>query len=520
MPKGDRSNKISIVFDKDRCLHARTVKSSCSFCVDTCPSGAIYASDSRGTPAVEPMLCMSCGQCLSACPLDAFSSPQFTERQLLRRIDRTQAVRLRCFLPYGELEALDLSRETYHLGTCIAALSAGCLVELAMAHPCELATDQCSRCVLFRRVLPTMRHNVLSAARMLADWGRAKNLVESKPLFLWDEEDGSAGSVDMEGFEPAAAETVREQAVAEGHRLGLVGPSGEERNRFADGAKHDADSENAGGADDSAESENNAGLVATDASEAAAETSFYVDAADAVESLEDVRASIRTLFHGRAKRASGGLLPRPELRVRRYKEKHVPLWRDRLHALWSRSTAAGSGHFLWPQHIVNTDVCRACGVCMQMCPTGSIQHTLGDGEFVYEFVPGTCVGCGVCVASCPMGAISRRRQALTQPFYSQECYAMKAEPCPRCGLPVLERDPGPLCCVCASQPDPRAFERTLSKQLGAKVTSGPVGECASSRYGVSNADGRSGRNVVSGSDAQGCSDGARNDDHGSGGDLC
>ena len=444
MAKGDRSNKISIVFDSDRCLHARTVKSSCSSCIDTCPTEAIRKSDKRGMPEIDPTICVNCGQCLSACHLDAFSSPQFTERQLINRIDRGKPLRLRCFLPYGELDELDLNCDTYHLGTCIGALTAGGLFELSLANRCELATDRCRKCVLFPRLAPTMEANVKAASQLLADWDRASNLVESTPLFLTDQ-------TAADQPENAPADT---------------------RSRY--GRESALSNEQTLSADD---------VAAFTHLKDGSGTQNNDDAADAVGAFNDVRSSIRLLFHGRRKRESGGLMPRPELRVRRYKNKHVPLWRDRLQALWRHSESVQGGHYLWPEHIVDKSICRACGVCMQMCPTGSIHHTLGDGEFVYEFSPGTCVNCGVCVASCPKEAIKHRAQALMQPFYLQECYAMKAEPCPRCGLPVLERDDGPLCCVCNDQPKTRDMMRQLGDKLGAGVSCAPVGDFAPEKGG-------------------------------------
>ena len=164
-------------------MHVRSVWAHCSLCIDSCPSGSIYTEDSSQLPQLNLEKCLNCGQCLSACPLDAFSSPRFSERKLLSRVEPISPLRLRCFMPYGEAEVLDAAKD-YQLGTCLAAISPGGLAEMAFSKQCTLVVDRCKKCQLYERVWPTLQCNEETAYALLADWGRAGNLRESSPLFL------------------------------------------------------------------------------------------------------------------------------------------------------------------------------------------------------------------------------------------------------------------------------------------------------------------------------------------------
>lgn len=47
-----------------------------------------------------------------------------------------------------------------------------------------------------------------------------------------------------------------------------------------------------------------------------------------------------------------------------------------------------------------TDICVACGTCIDQCPVGAISE--GD---IYKIDADTCVSCGTCADACPTGAI-------------------------------------------------------------------------------------------------------------------
>ncbi len=53
---------------------------------------------------------------------------------------------------------------------------------------------------------------------------------------------------------------------------------------------------------------------------------------------------------------------------------------------------------------VDTETCRRCGICEQMCP----YHAITVQELSAEVNDALCHGCGVCASECPVGAIQLR----------------------------------------------------------------------------------------------------------------
>jgi ferredoxin len=49
---------------------------------------------------------------------------------------------------------------------------------------------------------------------------------------------------------------------------------------------------------------------------------------------------------------------------------------------------------------VNPEMCVGCGICQEICPTGSI--TVNGVAMIDQ---GHCIGCGHCVSECRKGAI-------------------------------------------------------------------------------------------------------------------
>lgn len=380
MASGDRSNMIAIELHRERCLHVRSVRSQCSLCSDSCPGFAITL-DVHGRPELDASHCVQCGQCLTACPLEVFESPTFTERQLVNRIDTSMALAISCYLPYGQLENLGRGVRTYQLGACLASLSPGVLFELCLTRSCELVTSRCANCRLFQRLRPTFEANVTTAFRMLHGVRAAANLKETTPLFL-----------------PQIDECRAHAALSEA----------------------------------------------------------------------TMSANIRALFV--KTRTSNVLEGRAPLALRQ-KRKHVPMWRNRVRDLWFEHglSASGACDFAWPELVVDSKRCRACGVCMQMCPTGSISHALVDGMFVSSFIPGSCADCGLCLTVCPEGALSRTHRTFTHPFLAVDTFSRAAKRCIRCGMPVLENLGDLLCVPCAAAANRRPLIERIREQLGVRV---------------------------------------------------
>ena len=53
-------------------------------------------------------------------------------------------------------------------------------------------------------------------------------------------------------------------------------------------------------------------------------------------------------------------------------------------------------------HVINKELCLACGACAATCPVEAIAEEGG----VYGINPDVCVDCGACAGECPVEAIS------------------------------------------------------------------------------------------------------------------
>ncbi len=400
MSIGDKSNIVEINFISERCLYARSTWTSCSLCADSCPEAAIRVTPGSKPPSYNSEACIKCGQCLSACPLEAFESEKFSERQLLQKLQDEGDIQLRCFLSTPDKPYVYVHDEfkTYELSTCLAALTSGALFEISLTRSCELFTDHCATCLLYPKLESTLKANVMQASMLLADWGRSENLCESIVLNILHDK---ANNLKTEQLSPCTK--------------------------------------------DSKITANNINFMHT---------------------------SVRSLFHGRKRRRSRnkGMLPL------RAKKRRVPSWRLRLKDHWRNKPRSFASICLWPTLIVNAEQCKACGICMQLCPTGSIRHMLHDEKFSYSFVPGTCVDCGLCILSCASGALTRDYQYADDPYTDILRLSQKAKACPRCKLPVLESQGSSLCFLCTSEPDPQEFKERVKKQMAEFLWQSPQEE--------------------------------------------
>lgn len=174
-----------------------------------------------------------------------------------------------------------------------------------------------------------------------------------------------------------------------------------------------------------------------------------------------LHANLRTLFAGKRK-ALGS--PR-RLLAAKMKEQRVPSWRVRIMSRWIHNEKPSKDVCPWPFLQVNIAKCRACGMCMQLCPTGSIRLYMDKEELAYMLVPGTCTNCGMCISSCQVGALSRTYQPFEKPFDEQACFREPAKTCSRCNLPVFTYRNKSHCELCSSEPDPKDLTRKIKEQL-------------------------------------------------------
>jgi 2-oxoglutarate ferredoxin oxidoreductase subunit delta len=63
--------------------------------------------------------------------------------------------------------------------------------------------------------------------------------------------------------------------------------------------------------------------------------------------------------------------------------------------------------------IINTERCKGCGLCVQVCPKGAIvisKQSNKSGYFPAEAVNADCTGCAVCAIICPEAIIEVYRE--------------------------------------------------------------------------------------------------------------
>jgi len=54
---------------------------------------------------------------------------------------------------------------------------------------------------------------------------------------------------------------------------------------------------------------------------------------------------------------------------------------------------------------IDASVCRGCGACANVCPSGAIEVAEGDGEITIRAYQDACIRCGECVEKCPFHAM-------------------------------------------------------------------------------------------------------------------
>ncbi len=52
--------------------------------------------------------------------------------------------------------------------------------------------------------------------------------------------------------------------------------------------------------------------------------------------------------------------------------------------------------------VIERSECSACGICLEVCPSGAIDIL---GEYASVVNEEACTACGDCMEECPMGAI-------------------------------------------------------------------------------------------------------------------
>ena len=129
----------------ERCLDARHCRAECSSCVDLCPVGAIRMDDRQ--VSFNQNVCTGCGLCLAACPMEVFTTPDWTERTVLDFIGTVKDHRaeLMC-VKHPEYDSREPRPGLVKIRACLAAMSPGLLFEAGRLKDIDLRMDACGHC--------------------------------------------------------------------------------------------------------------------------------------------------------------------------------------------------------------------------------------------------------------------------------------------------------------------------------------------------------------------------------------
>lgn len=110
----------------------------------------------------------------------------------------------------------------------------------------------------------------------------------------------------------------------------------------------------------------------------------------------------------------------------------LPDWRRRLAPVYSRNMIEGSLPAYWPTITLNSR-CVHCGLCVLLCPSGTLHRIVEDGICTYHFTSGFCLDCRICQLICEQKAIERAREQVAKPFEKTCIYTSPVDECRRCG---------------------------------------------------------------------------------------
>lgn len=113
-------------------------------------------------------------------------------------------------------------------------------------------------------------------------------------------------------------------------------------------------------------------------------------------------------------------------------ESLLPGWQRRFAQTFTENFQEGGSPAYWPS-IEKSTSCVNCGLCINNCPTKTLQITIENGRAFHTFTSGECLDCRLCELFCPTESIARDRRLSSNPFQTERIYETSVTECRQCG---------------------------------------------------------------------------------------
>lgn len=336
----------AIAVHQERCVLVRNRNADCLRCAQACTSGCISFDKATGELSVQPLQCIGCGTCATACPTGALEAIKPKDIDLLAHCQtvaaETPGLCIAC------ANALNAAGNRVDSGkvmrvTCLGHIDESMLVSLAAKGQTSitLVHSNCDSCS--HAPGGAMAVQVIETTSVLLDAWKAEASIKLRDRFpSWSRAEQPDCDQSKRAF--------LEQGYAEGKRVGK-----------------------------------------------AATQAMVGDALGTQPDAEERQVANRGF--AQLKVTADGTMPHA-----------VPQRRRRLlgalRALGQPEDTLIATR-LWGNVIVDADACSSCRMCAVFCPTGALRKFEGpEGTLGVEHVPAACVKCRCCENICPEHAIS------------------------------------------------------------------------------------------------------------------
>lgn len=161
------SDRLSVNFNSQRCLHTASTLSECEACFEICPIHAIQPGE---PPTLDKASCVNCMACIPACPVGAFDAVDAVPSLLkcAARI-RESTIELLCQKNTHPQAGPEISQMAIRIRGCLAGIGSSAYLGITVLGKTEiiLRLEDCDNCelgILKNRIF----HQVIQARNLLA----------------------------------------------------------------------------------------------------------------------------------------------------------------------------------------------------------------------------------------------------------------------------------------------------------------------------------------------------------------